>query len=351
MSSDEEGPIIVKPEALEDAHVPDELFGRKEQIQTIMSYLFPSFTRGKPPNFWLHGPSGAGKTVCAKAVLNKCRWRHGVQGAHINCWEFNSVFAVVDALIDRLRILRAEQQRTTLKLDKLRKHLGHKPFLVVLDELDRASPKERNSIIYNLRQLGRVGLLCISEKKENFFHLDSHVRSRLNPIPIHFGPYSPDELVLILKERAEEALARGTWNVITLQRIAAVTEGDARKAIQILKSAAEFAEVERASHIHLRHIMPGWKNADHLKRKVALENLTSHHRMLYSIIEAHGEIVSGELREEYVKECARKQVKPVAPRTFSDYANDLRTAGLVEIDRARVKGKVRLFRLGGAGRR
>jgi DNA-binding transcriptional ArsR family regulator len=38
-------------------------------------------------------------------------------------------------------------------------------------------------------------------------------------------------------------------------------------------------------------------------------------------------------------------LNPIALRTFSEYMNKLRDVGLVKVSRARVRGKVRLFKV------
>lgn len=76
-----------------------------------------------------------------------------------------------------------------------------------------------------------------------------------------------------------------------------------------------------------------------------LDSLTQDHRMLYEIVEQKGQALSVDLWQEYLQRCSQLRRKPLAPRTFSDYANRLVHAGLITSQRARVKGKVRLFKV------
>jgi len=48
---------------------------------------------------------------------------------------------------------------------------------------------------------------------------------------------------------------------------------------------------------------------------------------------------------EYLQHCVQAKRKPLASRTFSDYVNRLAQVGLIISERARVKGKVRLFKI------
>ena len=80
-------------------------------------------------------------------------------------------------------------------------------------------------------------------------------------------------------------------------------------------------------------------------REEEARQLTEDHRILYSIVKEKGQIASGALWNEYQKRCGDMRREPIALRTFSQYMNRLAQARLVATERARVKGKVRLFRI------
>jgi Cdc6-like AAA superfamily ATPase len=115
-------------------------------------------------------------------------------------------------------------------------------------------------------------------------------------------------------------------------------------ALQTLKKAAWLAENDRASKITDSHIRKAWSSTRELKIQYQLGKLTRDHRILYDIVKYQGEILSSDLRQLYLLECSRIKRKPIAERTFSDYINDLKRAGLAQVERARVRGKVRLVK-------
>ena len=80
------------------------------------------------------------------------------------------------------------------------------------------------------------------------------------------------------------------------------------------------------------------------RKSAILKNLTRDHRILFKIVERESQILSGDLWQEYLTRCERLRTKPRSARTFSDHVNQLVKAGLVSCERARVKGKVRLFK-------
>jgi len=294
---------------------------------------------------WIYGDSGMGKTALARFASSELKQKHPIEVAYICCWQHHTLYKVVDALIEQLRILQAEQQDTALKLKKLEKHLDGKPFVLMLDEIDKVSPKDRNEIIYGLCNLGQIGLICISNKKDTFFSLEPGTRSRLNPQFVECRKYSNRDLLSILRDRRELGLAPESCSPSVLERIARLSRGDARIAIQTLRAAAEWAEQERDSRIQTRYIAKVWNGITQDPKEGVLASLTQDHRMLHDIVREHGQITSGELRKIYLKQCKERSRKPIAVRTFSKYVNRLAHSGLIACERARLKGKVRLFKI------
>ena len=337
--------MIEDQTALSENFTPEKLFHRDQQIREIFRCLSPVTKKRKPIHLWLHGKAGSGKTSTAKHVLSLLKKKFQIDGLLVNCWEKDTFFEILDEIILQLRILRAEEHRTSLKLEKLRKHLGPKPFIVILDEIDQIKPSERSTTVYNLDSVGNMGMVCISNSYESLFELEERVRSRLNPYPVSFPAYSRDSLMDILKHRAGLALSADTWTDKALRRIAGMAEGDARVAIRTLRNVAELFEEEHSDRISTCNLQHKWNDAREAKRLYTLKNLTEDHRMLYEIIKKEGQIQSGDLWHTYLRKCSRLKRKPLASRTFSDYANRLVQAGLIRSERARVRGKVRLFKI------
>lgn len=337
--------VIVDEDPLSQAYIPDRLPARDAQVGEVLTCLSP-LLKGHPPiHVWLHGPPGSGKTATVLHVLGQLHGKAPVVTAVLNCWATATFFEVVDDLVTQLRILRAEEHRTSVKIEKLRRHLGTRPAVIVLDEIDRMRASERSAVLYNLFSLGNVALLCISSTLDGLFELDERARSRLNPHPVAFATYSARELKRILAFRAESGLAPRTWRDGDLLRIAEIAEGDARIAIGSLRAAAELAEESRCARISLSAVEKRWMTVVSAKREQILNTLTLDHRILYEIVEQRRQILLTDLWNEYLRRCGRLERKPLASRTFSNYTNRLVEVGLLASERARVKGKVRLFRM------
>lgn len=341
----EAGRVLANPGVLEEDYLPDHILHNEEKIEQIEDYLSPVLRRERPMHLWLYGDPGTGKTATAKCVLKKLQRKSGVKGIHVNCWQHNSLYSILDHITAELRILRAEEQRTARKLERFQGYIKEEPFLLILDEIDKPSPQERASIVYSFCCLPKVGLINISNSVDPLFELDARVRSRLNPVLVAFKAYTSQELTAILTQRAEEALFKGSYETKTLTQIAELAAGDARMALQTLKKAAWLAETDKAAKILDLHVRKAWSSTRQLKTQYLLGKLTRDHRILYEIVRYQGEILSSDLRQLYLLECSRSKRKPIAERTFSDYINDLKRTGLAQVERARVRGKVRLIKV------
>ena len=345
MNQNERDRILINPSLFHEEYFPVNIMGREAQLQMLELCLLPAKQRKKPLHAWIFGRSGTGKTTIAKCLLKQLEKETHITATYINCWEYNSFYAIVDKLIRDFRILGAEKLHTTYKMERLQEYIGKRPLLILLDEIDRLPSRDRNSLLYNLCSIENAGLFCICDNRTVLFSLEDRVKSRLSPKQIEFTPYSTDNLIDILKQRANLALNPEAWDYKILEKIASLSEGNARLGIQILKNAAYNAENEFAGSIKIKHINRGFVHARNFKKKAILNKLTAHHRLLYELVKERKEIQSGELWKAYLKKCRKLKKQPIALRTYSEYMNKLIELDLVQWDRALVRGKVRVFKI------
>ena len=336
--------IIINEDILDETYIPADIPSRSKQINDIAFCISPAVRNKKPHHLWIHGKPGVGKTSTVKYILRELE-RAGINAFYVNCWSDNTLYSVLDKIAAEMRLLRADAQRTSVKLKKIENSLKNRPIVIVLDEIDKPLPKDRDRIIYSLHGIRNSGLVCICNSMQAYHDLDKRVRSRLNPDFIKFGPYSVSDLAEILKQRAALALAPKTWDEPTFERIAELAEGDARIAIQTLKNAAHYAEKHSRGKITNEHATKGYSRAKHLKKTYRLDRLTQHHRAIYSIIRENPSILSGQLWQTYTENCGKDRIKPIARRTYTHYIIGLMETGLVKAEKATVKGKVRSFKV------
>jgi Cdc6-like AAA superfamily ATPase len=269
----------------------------------------------------------------------------GVLGAYVNCAEHCSLYGALEHLIEGLRILRCERISTAFKLEQLARFVGKRPFVVVLDEIDKVPPRERGLLLTYLASIGRSGVICISPTPRSVEALTDQVRSRLSAVYIDFPPYTMEELGGILRLRADQGLKADACGDAVLPAIVQATSGDARSAIQVLWQAARSAAQRHSIRIEADDV--SGTSMMRLAERDAhlLSNLSEHHRLLLKVLSKTGPLPATQLFERYRGECARQSSHPVARRTFTDYMNRLSLMGFVQTERAEGKGNEHYFRI------
>jgi len=327
---------------LSEDYLPLGIQNRDNQIRELQLCLEPSMRGQKPIHAFLFGPSGTGKTLIARALLKELEERQ-IRAMYINCWENQTLYSIADRMIEDFRILQAEKISAIYKIEKFEEYLKDRPFVLVLDNIDRLEPKEIDLILYNLSDLNKTGLVCIGNSMSFLQRLDDRVKSKIHPRIIECPAYSRKELMQIVKERADYALEAENWDLKILRKIASLAGGDARIAIQTLRNAANYADNKRLGRIERANLEQGWIDSRELKINQLLENLSPHHRLIYEIVRGSKEILSGDLWKAYKIVCQRKRIKAVPLRTFAYYRDQLTNIGLVYSKRARIRGNVRIY--------
>lgn len=339
--------VVRDPDALDDFQPGMSLIGREAQLTTLVKCLSPAVSGRRPLQVWIAGPPGSGKTLLARHALEQLKRPHEVHAAYVNCWRSKRQHGVVESIVRGLRLLGAEKIDTQFKLERLRQHIGGKTLIVVLDEVDRLSSTDREALLYDLMEIGCVGVVCISNSRSTYFELDPRVRSRLNPYLLTLDGFEPRALVTILEDRARRALNDGAWDTALLERIAHLSAGDARVALRTLRRGAQLAEMEAGARLLAAHVEKGWVEVVALEERYLLGKVTEHHRLIYDVVRRAGSVESINARTRYVEICARKGLMPVAPRTFTKYVTQLAQLNLITKTVPNKWGNVRVLQPSG----
>ena len=336
--------IILNNSGFSEEFLPVDVLGRESQIETLRTCIMPATQGRKPFHAWLHGKPGTGKSTVARYVLSQFSSSARLEVACVNCWQHPSLFLVLQRIVDMLRIVVPDNANSTVKLHRIKSKLGQTPLVVILDEFDKAPPKEQNAVLYTLSQLDNVGILAICYSRQHLLSLESRVRSRFNPILVGFDPYGPEELRRILETRAKQCLSSGSVSSDHMDLIVSIAAGDARIAIQTLRAAAQYAEANSEHAITSEHIERSSTDTRKLRAHYALQRLTSHHRLLYEIVQGAGDITSGLLWAAYLLQCKELGFRSIANRTFNVYVNTLVSQNLLQRERAAMPGQVFVLR-------
>lgn len=336
--------IIKSEEILLPDYVPDDLIHRDSQLQAIADSIKPILKKRTPDNLFIYGSSGCGKTSCIKHILKQLSsYSAAVLPVYVNCWENQTELAVYNKVIEEMRLPLPRRGLATDEIfSRIREYIKNykKPVLLVLDELDGL---RHDKLLYvvsraNEKQLS-FGIIGISNNKELLSKLDSRIKSSLRFSDMEFKQYSEEEIISILKLRAERALAPGSWNEKLLAKIArSVEDGSARVAIERLWKSAKHAENSGKSRIMIQDLedilseQPVFKLPEY--------NLSSEELLIVEILKG-GELHSTDLYEKFTKKI------PKTKRQIRNYIDLLEKKGIVESEELESGGiiKPKIFRL------
>ncbi len=317
---------IIKDETpLIEAYIPDRMYARDGQKDVVRACLKPAEAGRAPRNLFLYGPTGCGKTSISNTVLSELtQYSQSVCTSYVNCWKNPSTHAILSKIVSDLpmRFSNPKKQSSELLLD-IEGYVANqsKKIVVVLDEVDRV---EDMDVLYSLSRNG-YGVVCISNDAHALALLDPRIKSSLAPETLEFPKYTRDEMIDILRDRANLAFVPSAIDDVFIRIAAVGADGDARVGIEILRKAALSSEADGLPKIAKEHLIRAQKDARSLKAEQILAILTEHHKILYSIIREKGKISSPELFEAYKKTAA----KPISGRTYRAYMEKLVTLRLV----------------------
>jgi cell division control protein 6 len=282
---DEQNRLIRDRSLLDPTHVVEEdrIVGRDEQLQEVTKMLRVALGDNRPPNLFLYGPSGTGKSLITKAVSNNitriCDTRDIRFGTiEVNCQDLDTLGVAVYELANQTAQeanVEVEVPKhgvaTKEKWDELYRIVNDNfdSAVFVLDELDmlvgRRDKKEPafSRLLYQLSRAGandeltaHVSVVAISNDTKMMENVGSRALSSFTPEDVHFDDYDANQLQSILRNRQDafyEDVVDG--DVIPLAAaFAAQTHGDARKAIDLMRVAGELAEREGDDRVREDHV-------------------------------------------------------------------------------------------------
>ncbi|MFZ5501406.1 MAG: Cdc6/Cdc18 family protein, partial [Candidatus Micrarchaeota archaeon] len=303
--------------------------------------------RNTPTNLFIHGTSGTGKTSCVKHIMKQLTdHSSAVLPVYVNCWENPTQMAVYNRIVDEMRLPLPRRGLAADEIfDKILQFIKNykKPIVLVLDEMDGLRDDKLLYVVSrsNEKSLG-FGLIGLSNNKALLSKLDARIRSSLRFSEMEFKHYSEEELVSILRVRAERALSPGSYDEKLLAKIArSADDGSARVAIERLWKSAKHAEKSGRQKVMLQDF------EDIISAEPSFKlpelGLSSEEVLIMELLKP-GELESSKLYDGFVKTI------PKTKRQIRNYLELLEKKGLIESRELKADGmlKPRLFRLKGA---
>ncbi|MBN2155081.1 MAG: AAA family ATPase [Candidatus Lokiarchaeota archaeon] len=243
--------------------IPDELPHRTDQIRIIAQIMACTLKNSIPSNLFIYGKTGTGKTAVVKHVsqkLNEKCIEIGIPNPnwlYINCNQVTSgyrVLATICNYLDPENPLPPTGTPRDIMIERLITLLESKNCLcfIILDEIDSLKDKEsKDSVLYILTRINenlinsKVNIIGISNILNFKDDLDPRVLSSLCEEEMVFPAYNAIELYDILRSRAALAFQPNMCEEGSLRLCAAIAakeNGDARRALSLLRKCAEIVE-------------------------------------------------------------------------------------------------------------
>jgi len=276
-------------------------------------------------------------------------------GEYLNLSDIASPFDSARDLDDRIESLRADREEMELVpmtgwptdrvystfFDAVDYH--ERVAVIMLDEVDKLVEKSGDDTLYNLSRMNseldnsRISIIGISNDLKFTDFLDPRVKSSLGEEEIVFPPYDANQLRDILQYRADVSFKSDalTDDVIPLcAAFAAQEHGDARRALDLLRTAGELAERSQTNTVEEDHVRQAQDKIE-LDRVIEVVRTlpTQSKIVLYSIIllEKNGvhSINTGEVFNIYKRLCEELDTDVLTQRRVTDLISELDMLGIV----------------------
>lgn len=329
--------------------IPDILVGRENETRQIVRYLLGYRQGHVVPLISIFGRSGTGKSTLVRFVCNNMP---DIQMCFANLRKAKTVFGAANLIMAELgqpNLKSAQGMNNAIEIIQnsiIGAMTSKKLFVLVLDEFDvmfydkRGNPSD---FVYKLVEMqseitSKGYLMCIITISNNViadYELDDRVRSRIGTSEVFFAPYSREDILEILRQRAKEAFGKKIDDSVLnyCASLSHLEHGDARRAVDLLRVATELAALE-GKPVEKTHVDSATERLQQDRITQMLSTLSYHAKVACMVIAMKTYGLDEEwhytstIYEKY-QSLLQKETKPLTYRRFSEILKDLENTGLI----------------------
>ena len=346
-------------EVLRPSYIPDVLPHRGDQINHLASILATALSGQRPSNVLIFGKTGTGKTATIKYIGNEIKQAEGqysrVDFRYMNCEVVDTQYGVlqnignqfIEDFDERIPFTGWSTERVyNILREKIDE--SNRVIVIALDEIDKLVYKSGDDVLYHLTRINedlkhaKLSIIGISNDLKFTEFLDPRVKSALGEEKMVFPPYNAEQLRDILHNRAEIAFDTGVLDegVVSLcAALAAQEHGDARRALDLLRVAAEIAERNQEMKVTEAHVSKAKNKIELDCVSEAMRTLPTQSKLVLMGIfmneeSGNAKLTTGDVYETYKEMCKITGMAVLTQRRITDLISELDMLGLIH---ARVK--------------
>jgi cell division control protein 6 len=345
--------IIKNRQVLTIDYVPDKLLFRTKESTAIAQSLSVILKKGRPSNLLIFGKPGTGKTAVVKNVIEHLYKKTNeldinLRVPFINAKNSNTPYKILYEIAELLDINKEGKMQvyfTGLSMseatDRILDFIRRRSIkvVIVIDEIDSLVNRKGDDILYNFTRANErissdqfISLIGISNSLTFKDKLDPRVKSSLSEEELVFNPYTIEQLKQILIDRCKLAFYDNVIPIGVINLCAAIAgreTGDARKAIDLLRVAAEIAERSMTMKISEDHIRSAQQKIDSDTNYEILRNSTLHTKLVILSIIKSKNGSTGEIYTIYQHFCSKIEQESLTQRRMTQIVGELDQLGLI----------------------
>lgn len=345
--------IFMDKRVLQSSYFPDTILHRDNELKLLAGMLAPALRRDLPSNIFIYGKTGTGKTLTVTKVKEQMESiaeekKIPIKVLYLNCKLRNVADTEYRLIAELARMLDLDVPKTGLPTKNIYDMFQEaadkekRIFIIMLDEIDQLVKKIGDGVLYTLTRLNselkkaQIAIVGISNNLTFVENLEPRVKSSLSEEDLVFPPYNALQIQQILKNRAKQAFKDDILKQGVVEKCAAYAardHGDARRALDLLRVAAEVAEREGSKNVKIEHIDLAEKK---IERDKVMDIVKSQPKQfqatLYSILSVTKDdksFFTGDVYETYKKVCSQCGLRPLTQRRVSDIIVEFDTLGII----------------------